>query len=303
MDEWGEYAFPRYIEARCKGSIDVAEIDPAVTAVARSPLAVRRSSRMRIHHQDACLLLQASPADTRYDVVGGDSFNDFQVPFQLTTRECNDLLARHLSDNGLDLFNVHRRSPKRVCTGGAAHAARDSSIRALLRNPGDWPPGDDRRTYVIVAANHAPTQPLPSTVSASELDAFVEQDHSVGLTDDYVRGSDARTGFQSRAPFSGETSGPPLPASNPDSFDEGWVGPALYARRRGRHLGRLRRMLELDPTHSGGTFQLAKALDFVGSAAEARPLWEKALRMAEGYHEHTAGIAFAFASEAVVGGS
>jgi Flp pilus assembly protein TadD len=43
-----------------------------------------------------------------------------------------------------------------------------------------------------------------------------------------------------------------------------------------------RKVLEMNPNHYGATFQLAKALDQAGKPAEARPLWEKALEMAEG---------------------
>ena len=46
-----------------------------------------------------------------------------------------------------------------------------------------------------------------------------------------------------------------------------------------------RKVLERNPTHYGATFQLARALDRAGEAAEARPLWEKALEMAEGYND------------------
>ncbi len=42
-------------------------------------------------------------------------------------------------------------------------------------------------------------------------------------------------------------------------------------------------MLERNPTHYGATFQLARALDRARKPIEARPLWEKVLRMAEGY--------------------
>ncbi len=44
-----------------------------------------------------------------------------------------------------------------------------------------------------------------------------------------------------------------------------------------------RKVLEQNPSHYGATFQLATALDRAGKPAEARPLWEKALKMAEGY--------------------
>jgi Tfp pilus assembly protein PilF len=46
-----------------------------------------------------------------------------------------------------------------------------------------------------------------------------------------------------------------------------------------------RQVLERNPTHYGATFQLATALDRAGEVAEARPLWDKVLEMAEGYND------------------
>ena len=46
-----------------------------------------------------------------------------------------------------------------------------------------------------------------------------------------------------------------------------------------------RKVLERNPTHYGATFQLASALDAAGKRSEARPVWEKVLAMAEGYHD------------------
>src|SRR5262249_42300209 len=46
-----------------------------------------------------------------------------------------------------------------------------------------------------------------------------------------------------------------------------------------------RQVLARNPTHYGATFQLAMALDRGGKRAEARPLWDKVLEMAEGYHD------------------
>jgi Flp pilus assembly protein TadD len=46
-----------------------------------------------------------------------------------------------------------------------------------------------------------------------------------------------------------------------------------------------RGVLERVPTHYGATYQLATALDRAGRAGEARPLWDKVLTMAEGYHD------------------
>lgn len=46
-----------------------------------------------------------------------------------------------------------------------------------------------------------------------------------------------------------------------------------------------RRVLEISPTHYGAHYQLATALDRAGKPADARPLWEEVLRMAEGYKD------------------
>jgi tetratricopeptide (TPR) repeat protein len=46
-----------------------------------------------------------------------------------------------------------------------------------------------------------------------------------------------------------------------------------------------RKVLARNPAHYGATFQLAVALDRVGKPAEARPLWEKALKSAESFND------------------
>jgi len=57
---------------------------------------------------------------------------------------------------------------------------------------------------------------------------------------------------------------------------------ALYKRDDSAEaIAQFRKVLEHNPTHYGATFQLATALDATDKRAEARPLWEKMLQMAE----------------------
>ena len=63
---------------RYRGRIVVAEIDPAVTKIAREKLGLATSSRMEIHHEDARRVLRSLPADEQFDLVFGDAFNDFR---------------------------------------------------------------------------------------------------------------------------------------------------------------------------------------------------------------------------------
>lgn len=182
----GEYAFPRYIESRYLGTVDVAEIDPQVTSVARSRLGLNPTERMRIHHQDARRFLQSLPSDTRFHVVLGDTFNDFEVPYQLTTREFNELLANHLEDDGLYLLNVLDAVRNEFLRSQIRTLRETFPYVGILRLPGEWPPPKGRVAYVIVAAKRAPGRPLTSAIPASELDAFMRSGYSVVLTDDYV---------------------------------------------------------------------------------------------------------------------
>ena len=48
---------------------------------------------------------------------------------------------------------------------------------------------------------------------------------------------------------------------------------------------RFRKVLALNPTHYGAHYQLAVALDKLGDAKNARPLWEQVLRMAQQYND------------------
>jgi tetratricopeptide (TPR) repeat protein len=48
---------------------------------------------------------------------------------------------------------------------------------------------------------------------------------------------------------------------------------------------RFRAVLALNPTHYGATYQLAATLERAGKRDEARPLWTRALAMAEGYRD------------------
>ena len=61
---------------------------------------------------------------------------------------------------------------------------------------------------------------------------------------------------------------------------------ALYGRKdAAAAVAEFQKVLGMNPNHYGATFQLAKALDQAGKPAEARPFWEKALKMAEGYKD------------------
>src|SRR5262249_61083030 len=93
----GTYSFPRYLQARHRGSqVDVAEIDPAVTRANHMALGLPRDTTIRTYFRDPRRFVDQQPATQRYDMILGDAFNNFSIPSHLTTREFNDRLPRML---------------------------------------------------------------------------------------------------------------------------------------------------------------------------------------------------------------
>jgi spermidine synthase len=102
----GGYTFPRYIEALYPGSdIHVIEIDPGVTQVAKEELGVAPDSRIISYNEDARLFLEREPSQS-YNLIMGDAFNDFSVPYHLTTKEFNDRVHAWLDKDGLYMVNI-----------------------------------------------------------------------------------------------------------------------------------------------------------------------------------------------------
>ena len=61
----------------------------------------------------------------------------------------------------------------------------------------------------------------------------------------------------------------------------------LHATDPSLAITHFQRALALVPTHYGASFQLARALDRAGRKDEAQPIWERVLRMAEGYQDRS----------------
>ena len=103
----GAYTLPRaWLASYPHAELTVAELDPAVTAIAREAFWLEPSTRLRTVHGDARAVLARAPAGERYDVVLGDAFHDISVPAHLTTREFAETVRARLTDGGLYLMHI-----------------------------------------------------------------------------------------------------------------------------------------------------------------------------------------------------
>ncbi len=102
----GAYSHPRRLLAmNPDATIDVVELDPGVTELARAYFGLTENTRLRIFHEDARSFLNRNAE--RYDVVLGDIFNaHYAVPFHVVTRQAVQRIFDALNDDGVVIVNI-----------------------------------------------------------------------------------------------------------------------------------------------------------------------------------------------------
>lgn len=102
----GGYSFPKYVLAHSPDiDIDVVEIDPGITQLARRHFALSDHPRLRLIEADARTFLRT--VQQPYDVILCDVFNaHYSIPFHLVTIEAVRLLRSALHPDGVVLVNL-----------------------------------------------------------------------------------------------------------------------------------------------------------------------------------------------------
>ena len=102
----GAYTVPKYFASHYPGiSVDVVEIDPGLTNIARKLFFLNELPNLHIINQDARSFCRT--ANQQYDLVLLDAFASApSVPFHLTTVEAMRDISRLLSANGVLMMNL-----------------------------------------------------------------------------------------------------------------------------------------------------------------------------------------------------
>ena len=156
----GGYTMPRLIEGEYPdATVEVIEIDPVVTEVAHTYLGLPRATSIITYNLDARMKLPDLP-DGKYDMVVGDAFNDFSVPYHLTTLEFNQRVKALLKPGGLFIVNiVDNLNSGRFLRAYVNTLGRTFAHVYIIRDDDLWE--EDTRsniTYVVVGANEVITQ-------------------------------------------------------------------------------------------------------------------------------------------------
>jgi len=186
------YSFPKeYLREYGNARIDVVEIDPRMTDIARSFFRLKDDERMNIIHEDGRMFINRT-GSARYDAVLMDAFGSlFSVPTHLTTVEAVTHISRILKDDGVAILNL----------GSAVSGKASSFLHAELRTYGQIFPhvyvfkvnagySDDKLQNLIIVASKAPferdltsSDPLIASLLKHRYTAQIPLDLPI-LTDD-----------------------------------------------------------------------------------------------------------------------
>jgi spermidine synthase len=195
----GGYTFPRYMETLYPNSqLDVIEIDPGVTRVAHELLGLSRDTSIVTYNEDARLFLERAP-DHLYDLILGDAFNDFSVPYHLTTREFNDRVRAWLTDDGMYLVNIID-GPRGDFLRAYLHTLRQSFEHVYVAPTATTWRQAPRSTFVVIGTGksidrvtlHVAGQRVGTAylvdrmLSEGDIDALLAEKPPILLTDQYA---------------------------------------------------------------------------------------------------------------------
>ncbi|HUW61559.1 MAG TPA: fused MFS/spermidine synthase [Candidatus Bathyarchaeia archaeon] len=152
----GGYVFPRYIELTRPGSyIEVAEIDSRVTEAAHEAFGLPRNTSIKAFNMDArnrvadlVRMKREGKQAPRFDCIFGDSFNDYNVPYHLTTKEFNDQLRELMTDRGIYALNIIDVMDSGKFLGAVVKTCRETFPYVYVFDTYGRP--DERETYVVV---------------------------------------------------------------------------------------------------------------------------------------------------------
>lgn len=102
----GGYSYPKsFLNSYLEATIDVVEIDPTVTELAKKYFNLKDNARLNIYHEDGRVYLNKT--QKKYDVIFGDAFSSrYSVPYQLTTKEAIQRKYDILNDDGIVILNI-----------------------------------------------------------------------------------------------------------------------------------------------------------------------------------------------------
>jgi MFS family permease len=157
----GALTLPRWLKATHPGSeSETLEVDAGVVDIDEERLGLRTSPDLRVVEGDARITMRKVPDDSA-DVVVGDAFSGFTVPWHLTTREWSEEVKRVLRPDGLYAMNIIDEGPLDFVKAEVATLLEVFSHVEFVTYP--KPNGDPYGSNVELLASDRPIAPPRGT--------------------------------------------------------------------------------------------------------------------------------------------
>ncbi|MGH1505997.1 MAG: fused MFS/spermidine synthase [Acidimicrobiales bacterium] len=192
------FSFPRSVRAAWGDAAaqTVLEVDDQLVDVARDRLGLETDEQLEVLTGDARLTIRELATD-RYDVVVGDAFSGYTVPWQLTTRQYVAEIDRVLAPDGVIALNLIDGGPLDFVRAELATLAETFDHVAIIVPADSDVLGGPSRNQVVLASH----RPLPA-ITVDPADGVVLDEAATAeligdaqiLDDDFAPVDQLRTG-------------------------------------------------------------------------------------------------------------
>jgi len=194
----GGYTMPKYLENKYpQSTLEVIEIDPEVTRVTFEYLGLSPDTHIVTFNEDARQAVKKL-SEGQYDLIFGDAYKNYSIPYQLTTNEFNQQVKGLLKSNGIYVTNlIDKLHSGKFLRAYVNTVQQTFPYVYLIPESATWE-DDGRMTHVIVSS----MQPLSSTglseasartgfatpviTSVDTLASWINEQDKIVLTDDYA---------------------------------------------------------------------------------------------------------------------
>ena len=187
------YSFPKdYIKSYPEATIDVVEIDPELTELAKKHFRLKEHPNLRIFHEDGRTFLNRT--DEKYDLYYGDAFKSiYSIPFHLTTTEAVEKISNRLNENGVAMVNILASiSGEKSKFLQAEWATFKIHFPQVYLFPIDFPDDPNRFQNIVLVALKTDETPFFKSMNP-EFDELLQhrwkgefEDNDLILTDDFA---------------------------------------------------------------------------------------------------------------------
>jgi len=187
------YSYPKhYLNKYSDRNLDVIEIDPKVTEIAKEYFELKQDYRLNIFHQDGRIYLNQNTK--KYDVILNDAFTGNTPPFHLSTHEAIEKVHASLNDGGVYITNIIDELDKGK---NSKLKSEILTLKSVFDNVYVFPCSDKEDTKVtqniiVVATKDAEKKAIELTDDEemnkmlSNYYSDVNLENAIFLTDDYA---------------------------------------------------------------------------------------------------------------------